>query len=59
VNEDIAQKIVEALKKMSESACAELVGDVQTDSAEFNYAYGVTMAYDRAVLILLNEGIVL
>lgn len=55
MNEDIAQKIVDALRKMSDKACSELVGNVETASEEFNYAYGVTMAYDRAVMILENS----
>lgn len=53
MNEDIAKKIVATLNKMVDKAYAESSED------DFEYAYGVAMARDKVVLILLNEGIVL
>lgn len=53
MNEDIAQKIVATLNKMVDKAYAE------SSEEYFEYAYGVAMARDKVVLILLNEGIVL
>lgn len=54
MNENIlAQKIVASLNKMVDKAYAESSED------DFEYAYGVAMARDKVVLILLNEGIVL
>lgn len=53
MNEDLAKRLVSSLNKMVDKAYAESPED------NFEYAYGVAMARDKVVLILLNEGVVL